>query len=57
MTETAQWKEELDTYGSIQKMLIFEGNINDLQMLPGGSKGGELVRLDEYLHIYLRSRG
>ena len=49
MTETAQWKEELDTYGSIQKMLIFEGNINDLQMLSGGSKGGELVRLDEYL--------
>ena len=57
MAETAQWKEELDTYGSIQKMLILEGNINDLQMLSAGEKRGELVRLDEYLHIYLRSRG
>lgn len=56
MAEAAQWKEELDTYGSIQKMLIFEGNINDLQM-TGDADSGELVRMDEYLHIYLKSRG
>lgn len=57
MTETAQWREELNTYRSIQKMFILEGNINDLQMVSEGMGCGELVDLEEYLHIYLRSQG
>ncbi|MBR4027689.1 MAG: ATP-dependent Clp protease ATP-binding subunit [Lachnospiraceae bacterium] len=57
MIETSQWKEELNTYRSIQKMFILEGNVNDLQMLTEGIECGELVDLDEYLHIYLKSQG
>lgn len=55
--ENAQWKEELNTYRSIQKMFILEGNICDLHMLTEGLSVGELVELDEYLHIYLKSQG
>lgn len=57
MIETAQWKEELSTYRSIQKMFILEGNVTDLQMVTEGMESGELVDLDEYLHIYLKSQG
>ena len=57
MVEIAQWKEELNTYRSIQKMFILEGNVNDKQMITEGIEYGELVDLNEYLHIYLRSQG
>ena len=57
MIETAQWREELNTYRTIQKMFILEGNVTDLQMVTEGMECGELVDLDEYLHIYLRSQG
>lgn len=55
--EVAQWKEELSTYRSIQKMFILEGNVNDLQMVTEGIDAGELVDLNEYLYIYLKSQG
>lgn len=57
MLETAQWREAINTYRSIQKMFILEGSITDLQMVTEGMECGELVDLDEYLHIYLRSQG
>lgn len=57
MSERAQWKEELDTYRSIQKMFILEGNVSDLQVLTEGIDTGELVDLDEFLHIYLKREG
>ena len=40
MLERAQWKEELDTYRSIQKMFILEGNVSDLQILSEDIKNG-----------------
>ena len=46
MTDTAQWKEELSTYRSIQKMFILEGNVTDLQMVTEGLERGVLVDLD-----------
>ena len=36
MIETAQWREELNTYRTIQKMFILEGNVTDLQMVTEG---------------------
>lgn len=57
MIETAQWREELNTYRTIQKMFILEGNVTDLQMVTEGTESGGLVDLDEYLHIYLTSQG
>ena len=57
ISETAQWKEELNTYRSIQKMFILEGNVADLQMVTEGPDCGELVDLEEYLHLYLRGQG
>lgn len=57
MIETSQWREELNTYRTIQKMFILEGNVTDLQMVTEGMECGELVDLDEYLHIYLKSQG
>lgn len=57
MKEIAQWKEELDTYRSIQKMFILEGNVSDRQMISEGIESGELVDLNEYLHIYLKAQG
>lgn len=57
MIETAQWREELNTYRTIQKMFILEGNVADLQMVTEGMGYGELVDLDEYLHIYLKNQG
>lgn len=55
--ETAQWKEELNTYRSIQKMFILEGNTTDLQLVTEGPERGTLVDLEEYLHIYLKRQG
>lgn len=57
MLEKAQWQEELDTYRSIQKMFILEGNVNDSQLVSSGIDCGELVDLEEYLHIYLSGQG
>ncbi len=57
MIEVAQWKEELDTYRSIQKMFILEGNVSDRQIITEGIESGELVDLNEYLHIYFKSEG
>lgn len=57
MAEREQWKEELDTYRSIQKMFILEGNVSDLQLITEGAESGELVDLDEYLNIYLKREG
>ena len=57
MTEIAQWKEELNTYRSIQKLFILEGNVADRQVITEGIESGELVDLNEYLHIFLVSQG
>ena len=57
MTEIAQWKEELNTYRSIQKLFILEGNVADRQLITEGIESGELVDLNEYLHIFLVSQG
>lgn len=57
MMEVAQWREELNTYRTIQRMFILEGNISDSQMVTEGLDCGELVDLEEYLHIYLKSQG
>lgn len=57
MIEVAQWKEELDTYRSIQKMFILEGNVSDRQIITEGIESGELVDLNEYLHIYFKAEG
>lgn len=57
MLEVAQWKEELNTYRSIQKMFILEGNVTDKQILTEGIESGELVDLNEYLYIYLKAQG
>ena len=57
MLERAQWKEELDTYRSIQKMFILEGNVSDLQILSEGLESGDLVSLEEFLHVYLTNTG
>ena len=57
MLEIAQWKEELNTYRSIQRMFILEGNVTDKQILTEGIESGELVDLNEYLYIYLKTQG
>ena len=57
MLEVAQWKEELNTYRSIQRMFILEGNVTDKQILTEGIESGELVDLNEYLYIYLKTQG
>lgn len=55
--EKEQWREELDTYRSIQKMFILEGNVSDLQLIQSGFNSGALVDLEEYLHVYLQGNG
>lgn len=55
--EKEQWREELDTYRSIQKMFILEGNVTDLQLVQSGMNAGDLVDLEEYLHLYLQGKG
>ena len=55
--EKDQWREELDTYRSIQKIFILEGNVTDLQLVQNGMNAGDLVDLEEYLHLYLQGKG
>ena len=57
MSEIPQWREELDTYRSSHKIFILEGNVNDRQVLIQGVDAGEMVDLEEYLFIYLKSIG
>lgn len=57
-----RWKEELETYRSVEKMFILEGNINDMHMV--GEEVGRYQRygmnaytLEAYLNIYLKDKG
>ena len=52
MIEIAQWKEELNTYRSIQKLFILEGNVSDKQV----DSIGNLIYLDHYLYNFLFSQ-
>lgn len=55
--DIAQWREELDTYRTIQKMFILEGNVSDKQLISVCDDSGDLVYLEEYLYDYLSSKG
>ena len=57
MAEKEQWMEELESYRSIQRMFILEGNVMDKQLLMATQTGGELVFLEEYLHISFSGQG
>lgn len=54
-----KWHRELDIFDKIKPVIILEGNVLDSYQFPveGSVPKGSVLRLDQYLHYYLKDAG